>query len=150
MHLNGVNWGLCVKTKLFQLYGQQCIYAASRLDVLCIQWRYSAYFGFLLHSDAQFEFQWAILTTSTGLNALTYCHLIGWFANCVSDWWVFLVNLSFTPLKAVKQDSSFCVTVIFFALQLSSCILDNREATFCAKRSVIKLHKTPNQTTGVF
>lgn len=141
MHLNGVNWGLCVKTKLFQLYGQQCIYAASRLDVFPIQWRYSAHCGFLLYSDAQFEFQWAILTTSTGLNALTYCHLIGWFANCVSEWWVFLVNLSFTPLKAVKQDS---LTLFYF------CVVDNREATICAKRSVIKLHKTPNLTTVFF
>lgn len=35
------------------------------------------------HSDSQFEFEHVILTMSTFLNALSYCHMIGWFNSCV-------------------------------------------------------------------
>ncbi len=42
------------------------------------------YIPFLPHSDARFELQQVVFTTSRCLNALSCCHVIGWLAICVT------------------------------------------------------------------
>lgn len=44
------------------------------------------------YSDSRFELQQVVFTRSRCLNALTYCHVIGWFAICISKNWTGALN----------------------------------------------------------
>lgn len=82
-------------TGYFPCFGPSSVNPLWRKIPVDHQLRYSVYpirlqqpiikWPFFLHSDAEFELQQAVFTTSTCLNALSSCHVICWFDNCINE-----------------------------------------------------------------